>query len=1470
MPLRIDTVRALESRRLEIAGETVQADYSRSSMKAIKENILKNFGFWSKTKTSGTLSREHAAGHDTLARIGASLARKPMGPEGSAVMKILERVNKNTMSVVDAMTEIGKLERQFADAHAAAPDLAARAFFTTARKVVLMAPMVGKEIPAKMKQAPKSITDISSQYERLERVFNADTLNEVNDLRSLYTWQQQLATQAGDTELANATQMIVAVLNNKLAMLQELANVSARLAADLPDPQTMQDAASALEAMAEACMVSYGDGGELHNLGRASLIGAVQNGMKAYYSAMHRLDMKRISDLQAQIDQIDFANGLTVDMAAIDALANEISNVSDKMYTQEMQDEATAALQKLRQSAQMKTFVVRLRNLELDFMLGKSVGNAPLAALTAEFGAMQVPSHETVTRSAIEYHVRELWDAMNEYSADRVQTALKPLRAELEAAKGVEEVRACGRKIEAELATQLDFLTNPDTPVSPRMLDTLKKDLNDLSRAAILKEYDLVMDSIDAGGQHTLQELADSLASQAHLNGKALEDAQRDITDTSRTNLRTATRRIDDVDKRVRLFHISDRTQPKTVFAKLQTLADLISQTRATAAKTMLEADRTMVETQCRETETRLAQLYTEMMALFPEGIRISLDAAERRAVGELLRLGGFDTDLSIAVLKLGIEKPDVLRQLSDAVNARMDGPPGAATELFKQMDTLLEMNPDVADLLLQVKLGLAPQMDAKKVRLLHNAAVVRDTFDRTMGEPSKNIAMQRLGIYYVKESAPASTLRYMLGKIGVAGRNRPNNLNMAILRKLWMDELTQGMTDDSPLPDAQARFADFQAKLPEPFKSDPNLFGAMAFDVKELRFVEDFGKSLAALSTTMDGARELQEAFDVCAGQSDVFAAQKALENLTRRYADCKSATGEQLMQSGASVRQGLFAACETLPAELATAFQIEGEPTEEQRTAIAAFAEKAEELRGTSVLLTTRARRQQEAYVDVMGNVAGLQQTVKSVKEVDGGTFKPQRVSGATISVCILALQAAVHGMERDFNAERHSATAEERQAAAQRMQTRYDLLASIRFPEGMQLSSMTSRHKFSMDDEGRQLFALRDKIFHLSGEGLEEKRNLVAIGKEIEQFLAHGNYVNKAKAVLAFKQQDRQGSSQKIWDRAFHHANLSGEKLAPARDMIFAAFPQEIAGQGVRASIAGRTLSTAAKADFEAAKKSLAQTTQAFSGQVRKTLADAVQIAVLDAFLRSDPPIGSAAALKEMIAHMTDQRALRESKFFVQCKQTLCGKLAVPDALATNLLLQFLPTIDDQMFQKMARSGGAQGAHSFVMDLSAADRAPIERLLHREDTLRRSTALVESMTEPDAMVTFDLGMTRGSTVPAVAGIVFSAASRRERALQAGMAVRREGAEFVLTLSPFAAGKMGKRVGEALVGLENAAARAEGAFRDGLELHFENDGKCAQFLADLMSGELEMASFQNCSAIDLLAWKSGALASQRVNLAG
>ena len=1469
MTLKIETVHSLESRKLELPSETVQADYSSSSVKAIKENILRNFGFWSKLmKVGGALTAERAAGHDALARMGASLARKPMGAEGEGVLKVLERVNGKSMGVADAMTEIGKLERQYAASHTATQNAEARAFFATARKVVLMAPAVAGKIPAKMRDAQKAVADISAQYDRLEHALSADTLHEVDDLRSIYNWQLGVARQAGDSELADALQMIVSVLDGKHAMLQELANVSARLSQGIPDARTMQDAGAALEAMAQACLVSYGSGGELHDLGKASLIGAVQSGLTGFYGAMHRQDMARVAELQSQLDQIDFANDLTVDWTSVDGLTDEVSSIGDKMYTQEMLDEGAAALQKLNQSANMKSLVVRLRTLECDFASGKSVGNAPLQAILRDLGKVEVPAHETTTRDAIEFHARKLWDDMNAYSAERVRTPLAALRKELEVAKGVEQARECGRRIEAELKAQLEFLLEPDTPVSPQMLETLRTEMKSLSGAAIRQESRLVMESIAAEGRHTLQELADSLASQAHLDQDALQAELADIKDTSRENQGTAIARLADLEKHVRSFSIGSNPQADTVLAQLQTLAEVVSTTRAKADSTMLAEEKTAVEAKCVEVEKQLAQRCAEAMNMLPGNLHFKMVEPDMKAVGEICRLGGFDAKLANAILKLGNEDLNAFRALNTAVNKRLDGQPGTSMELFAQLDKLLDMDPEIADALLQVKLKLAPGMDAKKVRLLHDAAVARNSFERTMAEPSKNLSMERLGLYYFKNVTTRTSLRYMLGKIGLAGRNRPNGLNMAILRHLWQDELTRDATDDSPLPDVKARFERFQSELPEPFKSDRDLFGALAFDAKELRFVEDFGKSLAALSATMDGAKELQAAFDACAGQDDVFAARKALESLTRRYANCTSATGDQLMQSGASVRKGLFAACEKLPDELALAFQIGGEPTEEQLAQMEAFAEKAEGLRSASVLLTARAKRQQVACAAIVGDVASYDKTIRAVKTADGEPFKPKKVTGATIAVCILAMQTAVKGIEHDLNTELHAPDEAERQAAAKRMQARYDLLMRTHFPEGMKLSIMTSRFQVVMDEQAEELDRLRRQARDLpDGDATAAKRRLVEIAKEIERFLADGKYVDKALAVLAFKRQDSKGSAQKVWDRALDHAKLSTPDFALAREMMFKLFPQEIAGKGVRANIAESQLTVAAKKDFEAAKKSLDETTRAFGGQVRKALSDAVQIAVADTFLRSDPPLGSVAELRKQILAMPDQRALRESPFFRQCQKTLREKLAVPDSVSTNLLIQFFASMDDHVFQDMVRGAGVQGAQSFLMDLSAADRAPVERLLHREDTLRRTSALVSSMTEPDAMVTFSLGMTRGTVRSAVAGRVFSGERRREQALEAGMTIRREGAEFVLTLSPYAAGNMGKRVAEALVKLENAAARG-GQYRDGLELHFESGGKCADFLADLLSGELEMASFQRCSGIDLLARKGLSLESQRVNI--
>ena len=269
------------------------------------------------------------------------------------------------------------------------------------------------------------------------------------------------------------------------------------------------------------------------------------------------------------------------------------------------------------------------------------------------------------------------------------------------------------------------------------------------------------------------------------------------------------------------------------------------------------------------------------------------------------------------------------------------------------------------------------------------------------------------------------------------------------------------------------------------------------------------------------------------------------------------------------------------------------------------------------------------------------------------------------------------------------------------------------------------------------------------------------------------------------------------------------------------------------------------------------------------LEKILSDAVRIAVADTFLHSDPPLRSAAELRRQIMEMPDWRTLKESKFFKQSQQTLREKLAVPDSVSTDLLTKFFSTMGEQVFQNMARDAGTHGAQTFLVDLSAADRAPVERLLHREDTLQRTKALVSSMIEPDAMVTFNLGMTRGTSLQAVAGRVFPGEQRREQALAAGMTIRRESEEFIVTLSPYAAKNMGKRVTEALVQLGEAAERG-GEYRDGLELHFGNGEKCGDFLADLLSGELEMSSFKHCSAIDLLARKGLTLESQSVHIDG
>ena len=138
--------------------------------------------------------------------------------------------------------------------------------------------------------------------------------------------------------------------------------------------------------------------------------------------------MARIADLQSQLDQIGLQGDLTVDWTSVDGLTDEVSCIGDKMYTQEMLDEGAAALLKLNQSANMKSLLVRLRNLANAFADGQSVGNALLQEILRDLGKMEVPAHEANTRTTIKTAAQELWDAMNVQSADRVRIPLAALR----------------------------------------------------------------------------------------------------------------------------------------------------------------------------------------------------------------------------------------------------------------------------------------------------------------------------------------------------------------------------------------------------------------------------------------------------------------------------------------------------------------------------------------------------------------------------------------------------------------------------------------------------------------------------------------------------------------------------------------------------------------------------------------------------------------------------------------------------------------------------------------------------------------------------------------------------------------------------------------------------------------------------------------------------------------------------------
>ena len=330
------------------------------------------------------------------------------------------------------------------------------------------------------------------------------------------------------------------------------------------------------------------------------------------------------------------------------------------------------------------------------------------------------------TKADIEFHAQRLQDKMNQFSIDRVRKPLEAPRRELAAAKNVAAAQECGRRIESELKEQMEFLLAPDAPVSPDMLETLSKEIRDVSTEVIMREADLVMESIGAGGQHTLQELADSLASGTHLNQDTILDVQRQIRQTSETKMQEAMGRLETLQSRIAEFQIGVQPKVSLELVRLQALVTEISKERIGATRTMLAEQRAVVEAECAKRVAELTQTYSESLALLiNDKSTVALKPADIKVLGELCRMSGFDSKFASALVGMGHDTPNALKELTAAVNARLEGRPGSTMDLFAKLDAILARKPQTADALLQVKLNLASGMDEKKVRLQHDASVV-------------------------------------------------------------------------------------------------------------------------------------------------------------------------------------------------------------------------------------------------------------------------------------------------------------------------------------------------------------------------------------------------------------------------------------------------------------------------------------------------------------------------------------------------------------------------------------------------------------------------------------------------------------------------------------------------------------------------------------------------------------------------
>ncbi|MBQ3170822.1 MAG: hypothetical protein IJB53_02700, partial [Mailhella sp.] len=623
--------------------------------------------------------------------------------------------------------------------------------------------------------------------------------------------------------------------------------------------------------------------------------------------------------------------------------------------------------------------------------------------------------------------------------------------------------------------------------------------------------------------------------------------------------------------------------------------------------------------------------------ALVKDSFGITLDETQTGELKDILSAGGFHPSLQNA-LREAPDLPALLGELHSARENLLFGGSGAAQTALDRLDSLLLPHPELDGVLLDIKSGLIPESGQETLALRHSALCARRDIGRALDGVLDENTKAQLGFSTAEAGAvPTEVLQKMVDTLGKGKDGSLSQMDMALVRTLWMERKAEGMS-----------FADFSAGLPAAFQDMMGLEQLIDSGLNSTAALEGISSNIRKLSLGFGGGPHLMEVCQRLASSDDRWAAAATLTRITRNLLGGQSFTGMQAMEGDASaVKRALDQALHDTSFigskrdwVRTTLKQAEPEARMDFSRQLASFARRSPAL----MVQLNEFRTREMAYDDAcraIGQDPVRLEMLDIIKDMRGakaadelranlGASSASGLKGATLAMGIHMLNGILGG---------EGFTLEERREAVK----------SLRFQNCVDTDQMEGAfHRSGLKN---------DEHFKALVTGLCEARTdaeFEGLRAETLRYIDEKDMLRKADAVLYFKGFDSDSGTENVKQKMADAAHTITKPLSPTvAERLASGISQKLAGSigaGTRQDKSAGIAHELGAEVVEQRKQLASDARRLFSTQVLDTLDLAVNAAVCTAFLNQT----DFDSVEDLTRHMASLHGgLENWSFYRDCK-------------------------------------------------------------------------------------------------------------------------------------------------------------------------------------------------------------------------